>query len=237
MLVYIFAMRQVIVLALASTVTVALGAMDTGQNRPTIRESLGPTHDSMLPDRFLDSRVPDPEPGRRFSHVSHHINPSAELTYVFSKAYKHVRTLDGWIRATLPNESLVYQRSQPHFVSTHSVELAIFDPIGMAERPIYPPRAASEVRKNFVARVKDAYAARGEAWFRENNHPMDPERFDSTLLGEIVIAPDGGRMQFSVRFGNPESGLGPLPFSEQVLVTCAPLAPLTRLVCREALVR
>ena len=25
-----------------------------------------------------------------------------------------------------------------------------------------------------------------------------------------------------------------LPFSEQVLVTCAPLAPLTRMVCREA---
>ena len=204
------------------------------QNRPTIRQSLGPTHDSILPDRFLDSPVPDPEPGRRFSHTSHHINPSAELTYVFSKDYKHVRTLDGWIRATLPNESLVYQHSQPHFVPTHSVELSIFDPIGMAERPIYPPRVAGEVRKKFVARVAEAYAARGEAWFRENNYPMNPELFDSRLLGEIVIAPNGGSMQFNVRFGDPDDARDPLRFSEQVLVTCA---PLTRMVCREAAVR
>ena len=180
--------------------------------------------------------MPDPEPGQRFSHTSHHINPSAEITYVFSKDYKHVRTLNGWIRATLPNESFVYQHSQPHFAPTHSVELSIFDPIGMAERAIYPPRAASDVRKNFVKRVAQAYAARGEAWFREHNHPMDPERFDSALLGEIVIAPNGERMQFNVRFGDPESGRDPLPFSEQVLVTCAPLVPLPRMVCRESAV-
>lgn len=148
-----------------------------------------------------------------------------------------MRTLNGWIRATLPNESLVYQHSAVHFASTHSVELSIFDPVGMAERPIYPLRVASKVRKNFVARVAEAYAARGEAWFREHNHHMDPERFDARLLGDIIIAPNGESMQFNVRFGDPENARDPLPFSEQVLVTCAPLAPLTRMVCRESAVR
>ena len=234
---YKYAVQRILVLML-TVVTASFGtATGTAQNRPTIREVLGPTHDSILPDRFLDSRVPDPEPGRRFAHTSHHINPSAEITYVFSRHYQHVRTLDGWIRATLPNESLVYQHSQPHFVATHAVELSIFDPIGMAERPIYPPRVASAVRKNFVARVKDAYAARGEAWFRGNNHPMDPERFDTRLLGDIIIAADGQSMQFNVRFGDPSNGRDPLPFTEPVLVTCAPLAPMPRMVCRESAVR
>jgi len=233
--VYICAVQKILVLVL--TATAFWAATAKAQDRPTIRDVLGPTHDSVVPDRFLDARVPDPEAGRSFSHTSHHINPSAEITYVFSKDYKHVRTLHGWIRATLPNESLVYQRSQTHFSPTHAVELSIFDPIGMAERQIYPLRVASEVRKNFVARVAEAYAARGEAWFREHNHHMDPEQFDATLLGGVMVAPDGGSMQFNVRFGDPGNGRDPLPFSEQVLVTCAPLAPLTRMACRESAVR
>jgi hypothetical protein len=204
------------------------------RQRPTFREVLtdapGASGLENFDAAFLDSRVPDPKPGRKFVLARVHINPSAEWLFVISSDFKLVRELMGWELAVLPGESIVYHRNQVHFAATHTLEIAVFDPSTLTDRQIYPPAAEAAVRRLFVGRVEKAYKAVGEDWFRENNHPMDPERFDSELAGALTVDERAGTITFPVTFGGRE----PLTFSERVLVTCAPLTPVDKIQCREA---
>ena len=200
------------------------------QQRPTFREILAGEADiDDFDDQFLDSRFPPPEPGRSYVLVGLHINPSAERLLVFSRDFKLVRELYGWELVTLHNESIVYHQSQVHFAPTHSLEISVFDPRTMIDRHIYPPATQSAVRREFIERVGKAYQAIGEDWFRQNNHHMDPERFDSSLLEPIAVDERAGTMSFPVSFG----GGDPETFSERVLVVCAPLEPVGRIQCHE----
>jgi hypothetical protein len=218
----------------ALTAVLLAGIPDAAQQRPTFREVLtdapGASGLENFRDEFLDSRVPDPKPGRKLVLASVHINPSAERLLVISSDFKLVRELMGWELVTLPNEWIVYHRNQVHFAANHTLEIAVFDPSTLTDRQIYPPAAEAAVRRSFVERVEKAYNAIGEDWFRENNHPMDPARFDSELAGTVTVDERAGTMTFPVIFG----GRAPLTFSEQVLVTCEPLSPADRIRCREA---
>jgi hypothetical protein len=209
-------------------------AFHAAQKRPTFREVLtdapGASGLENFYDEFLDSRVPEPKPGRKFVLARVHINPSAERLLVISSDFKLVRELMGWELAILPNESIVYHQNQAHFAPTHSLEISVFDPSTMIDRQIYPPAAEGDERRRFVERVEKAYNAIGEDWFREHNHPMDPSRFDSALAGTVTVDERAGTITFRVTFGGRE----PLTFSEQVLVTCAPLSPADRIQCSEA---
>ena len=201
------------------------------QQRPTLRELLkGEPVAGDLNDEVLDSRLPDPERGQRFIRVRDHINPSAGRILVFSNDFTFVRELLGWTLATLPDESIVYHRNQIHFSRGKTLEIAVFDPTRRIDRQIYPPATPGAVRAEFRARVAKAYAAVGEDWFRLNNHSMDPDQFRTALSGEVRMDQRAGAMTFNVQFGGEE----PLPFSQRVRVSCAPLAPVERIRCSEA---
>jgi hypothetical protein len=170
---------------------------------------------------------------QRFVHRSEHINPSAETLTILSADMKVIAELQGWELATLPNEIVVYHRNQTHFAPTHSLEVAVFDPVRLRDKLIYPPMPYQPVRRQFIDKVALVYKDRGEQWFREHNHHMDPARFDSTLLGDVMVDPRANALSFIVRFGDRESALDPLPFTQIVRVTCKPLAPVEQIQCEE----
>src|SRR5690349_7878790 len=87
---------------------------------------------------------------QRFIHRSEHINPSAETLTILSSDTKVIARLDGWELVTLPNDSVVYHRSQTHFAPTHSLEIAVYDPVRRQDKLIYPPMPMQAVRREFI---------------------------------------------------------------------------------------
>ena len=108
---------------------------------------------------------------QRFIHRSEHINPSAETLKILSPDMKVIAELDGWELFTLPNEIVVYHRSQVHFAPTHSLEVAVYDPVRRKDKLIYPPMPVQPVRREFIDRVAQIYKQRGEAWFTRTQPP------------------------------------------------------------------
>src|SRR5678816_1495788 len=100
------------------------------------------------------------------------------------------------------------------------------DPVRRKDKVIYPPTPVQLVRQEFIDRVAQIYKQRGEAWFREHNHHMDPTRFDSMLVGDVMVDTAAKMLSFRVRFGDPDNIADPLPFTQNVQVTCGPLAPV-----------
>ena len=172
---------------------------------------------------------------QRFIHRSEHINPSAETLTILSPDMKVIAELDGWELATLPNETVIYHRSQTHFAPTHSLEIAVYDPVRRKDKVIYPSMPIQPVRRQFIDSVAQVYKQRGEAWFREHNHHGDPTRFDSMLMGDVLVDAAAKTFSFKVRFGDPDNVADPLPFTQDVQVTCKPLAPVEQIQCYEAL--
>jgi len=170
---------------------------------------------------------------QRFIYRSEHINPSAETLKILSQDMKVIAELDGWELSMLPNETVIYHRSQVHFAPTHSLEVAVYDPVRRKDKLIYPPLPVQPVRREFIDRVDQIYKQRGEAWFREHNHHGDPMRFDSMLVGDVMVDARAKTFSFRVRFGDPENVADPLPFTQDVQVTCRPLAPVEQIKCAE----
>lgn len=221
-------MKRALVVTMAIGVLVWSAASAT-QQRPTFREVLkGVENLADFDNDFLNARFPEPAPGRRFVLANIHVNPSAGRLLVFSSDFKLIRALSGWQLAILPGEAIVYHQNQVHFSRGQTLEIAVFDPVTGVDRQIYPPAIPGEIRRQFRARVANAYAAIGEDWFRINNHPMDAERFEAALNGDVTVDERAARFTFGVHFGGQ-----PLTFSEQVLVTCSPLGPVERIECRE----
>ena len=186
------------------------------------------------PDYFLNATASPLTPLQRYIHIGYHINPSAQGLFVLSRDLKVLGELYGWELMTLPNESIVYANSQVHFAPTHSLEISVFNPVTRKDKQIYPPKPYQPIRKAFIDRVRKVYSERGEAWFREHNHHMNPEMFDSSLMGEIAIDRAQNAVSFNVRYGEPDNANDPVPFTQRVLVTCSPINQTERLQCKES---
>jgi hypothetical protein len=185
------------------------------------------------PKDLLDAPITDQKRTPRFIHLGFHINPSAERLVVLSRDLKFQKELYGWEVATLPDESIVLHHSQIHFAPTHWLELSVFNPITLKAKQIYPPKPDQPVRRKFIERVDQAYQERGEEWFMRHNHHMDPQLFDSRLLGDVMVDVAAKRMVFTVRYGDTNNGNDPLPFTELVQVTCGPVDQLALIQCLE----
>jgi hypothetical protein len=169
----------------------------------------------------------------RYIYLDSHINPSAGRLVILSRNLRSVRQLDGWALAVLPNDSVVLHHNQVHFAPTHSLEVSLFDPRSGRQKQIYPPKIVDAVRRDFVRRVAQEYKQRGEQWFADHNHHMNPELFDSALVGDAVVDSAGDSVRFRVRFGDPQNGNDPLSFSEQVAVDCSSIGSLDKATCHE----
>ncbi|PYS52903.1 MAG: hypothetical protein DMG13_14785 [Acidobacteria bacterium] len=203
---------------------------------PAMREVLaanGITDISQYPDYFLNAKVAPETPSQRYIRSGYHINPSAGGLFIFSRDLKLLGELYGWELLTLPDQSIVYRQNEIHFAPTHSVQISVFNPVTRKDKQIYPPKPYQPVRKAFVERVAKVYRERGEAWFNQHNHHMDPERFDSSLVGNVAVDPSRRSISFTVRYGDPDNANDPLPFTQRVVVTCAPIDPVEQLRCRE----
>src|SRR5262245_61948310 len=158
------------------------------------------------PKDLLDAPITDEKRTLRFIHLGFHINPSAERLVVLSRDLKFQKELYGWELATLPDESIVLHNSQIHFAPTHWLEMSIFNPTTLKARQVYPPKPDQPVRRTFIERVSRAYQERGDEWFMRHNHHMDPELFDSRLVGDVVVSASAKTMSFTVRYGDPNNG-------------------------------
>jgi hypothetical protein len=218
-----------------------IACLQSGANAPpTIGQALkanGVPDLGTYPDQFLNTPLTSDQPGQRYIRAAHHINPSSQRTFLFSRDFKLVGTLEGWELLTLPDESVVFHRNQIHFAPTHALEIAVFNPSTGREISIYPPRPNQAVRAAFVARVAGVYQRRGRDWFRKNNHHMDPEQFDSALVGDLTLDPSGDAVVFTVRYGDPANAKDPLPFTQRVSVRCAPVKVVERMGCGETDIR
>jgi hypothetical protein len=169
----------------------------------------------------------------RYLYLDTHLTPSAGNLLVLNEDLKLQRELYGYSRVFLPNGNVVFRNSQVHFMPTHWAELSLYDPAADKEKQIYPPVPADSVRSEFVARVRKAYAARGEDWFRINNHYMDPEKFDSSD-GPIRVDEKSNAIAFLVRYENPINDSGdPEAAGQTVVVTCTSVHQVDNAVCRE----
>jgi hypothetical protein len=109
----------------------------------------------------------------------------------------------------------------------------MFDPATGRNRKIYPPQSYAKVRDDFIARVAEVYRERGEEWFRKHNHHMNPEWFDSSLASELRLNEPAKSISFAVRFGDLDNASDPLPFTETVRVSCAPMDRIDKIQCVE----
>jgi hypothetical protein len=56
---------------------------------------------------------------------------------------------------------------------------------------------------------------------------------DSSLVGEVTVNTAAKTRTFIVQFGDRDNALDPLPFTERVRVTCAPIERIDTIQCRE----
>jgi hypothetical protein len=141
--------------------------------------------------------------------------------------------LYGWILKSLDGGILVFHNSQVHFAPTHSAELSAYDLARNSERKIYPPARADPVRADFTSHVRAAYAARGEEWFRTNNHHMNPEMFDSDV-GSLEADEKTHTIAFTVRYSNSINDANdPRAWDENVVTTCTSMDHIERISCKE----
>ncbi|MBI2149039.1 MAG: hypothetical protein HYU27_00340 [Acidobacteria bacterium] len=166
-------------------------------------------------------------------YVTTHLNPSAMMTFVLTRNLELQRELYGWPLATVANDNIVFQNSQVHFAPPHILELSAYDPARRVETKFFPPAKPDPVRADFVRRVRAAYVARGEDWFRINNHHMNPELFDSYLAG-FAVDEKAHALAFLVQYDNPINDAGdPLSSRQDVVATCTSLDSVERISCKE----
>ena len=159
------------------------------------------------------SRVSD------YLYVDSHLNPSAGTVLILTRAtLEPVGRLPGWTQLLLPSGFVVYERGGPHFAPTYSAELWGFDPRSGRRHLIYPRPPYDSLRTAYIQEVTRIYGELGEDWFREHNHPMDPERFDSRVLA--VASDSVDELAVAMRFGTSSQTPAATPVME-VIVLCA----------------
>lgn len=138
-------------------------------------------------------------------YLDTHITPSAGVLLVASRELALQAALYGWLLLPLPDGGALYHRSMVHFAPTHSAEAWLYTP-DRGDRLLYPAKPYDRVRSEYIENVRALYESLGVDWFRNNNHHMDPEQFDSTIDREVTLGADGNSVTLAVRFGG---GTGP----------------------------
>ena len=155
----------------------------------------------------------------RHIFIDTHLNPSAGALVVLSRALEPVARLDGWLLRLMPGEIVLYHRNQVHFAPIHPAELWIWSAATGLDTVLYPARPYGAVRSRYVDSLRARYARLGEPWFREHNHPTDPEWFGSRLGDTLVFDEAGTAVAFVMHFGEGnELPADPPPLD--VVVTC-----------------
>jgi hypothetical protein len=170
-------------------------------------------------------------------YVKMHLSPSAALTYVAGDDLALRDAVHGWVVAGFADGSVLVHANQVHFSRVHPLELFHYVPVTRDTMPVYPLRPPSAAWRAHRDRVAAAYAARGEDWFRINNHPMDPGRSTSWLMSDVAVDNATRAAAFVVAYDNRETWRDPErpegPEETRVLVVCRGIVPRAAPDCRE----
>ncbi|MCD6393099.1 MAG: hypothetical protein J7M40_06285 [Planctomycetes bacterium] len=139
-----------------------------------------------------------------YIHVTTHRTPSACVTCIFTRDLEFVEALYGWPLASYSDGTMVYQKSQRHFAPTHYTEIGIYNPRTGADRKIYPLKPYQWPRREHIEKVRTVYEQLGVEWFARNNHHMDPELFNNSLRGDVMIDNDTRGLMFVIAFDNKD---------------------------------
>src|SRR5262249_2825449 len=77
----------------------------------------------------------------------------------------------------------ILRRSEVHFTSVHPMHIAVFDVRRNQSTEIYPYKDDPQ-RHQFSRLLKPLIS---EKWCVENNAQCDPENFDTSLLGNVIV--------------------------------------------------
>src|SRR5207244_11877711 len=109
------------------------------------------------PPAWLGSAVRGRKAGGMLLSATH-ANPSAGCTLVRAEDLAVRDVLSGWPMAAFADGRIVYQRSQPHFVAVHPLEVSIYDPRSRTHRAIYPPRPPPPLRLEHMRKIQALYS-------------------------------------------------------------------------------
>jgi len=115
-----------------------------------------------------------------------HINPSAGCELVLSRDLKLKASLYGWMVGHFGDGGIVYHRSLVHFATVHPAEIAIHDPSTGKDFTIFPHKPFQEVRLQLTEELRDFFKTHQD-YCQKANDPCDPELFDSSLNGKVII--------------------------------------------------
>jgi hypothetical protein len=141
-----------------------------------------------------------------------HISPSAECVLVLSTDLTVRTTLYGWPLATLADGSIVYHRSQIHFAPVHAAEIAVYNRKTGRSYTIYPSKPYQAVRQAEIATLTAFFDAHLD-WCNQHNHPCDPEWFDNTLDGPVVVNNQTDALAFLIDYGSDADDPGAPPMT------------------------
>jgi hypothetical protein len=151
-------------------------------------------------------------------YLDTHGGPSAGTLLVLTRRLEPVTALDGRSVLVLENDIVIYEHSMVHFAPTHSAELWIYQPLGGLNVKMYPVEPYAPIRRQYIETVRCVYEQLGERWFRENNHHMDPERFNSDTVLPVFTDRTRTSVSFIMRFGDREVFPSSTPFIDVVVV-------------------
>ena len=137
--------------------------------------------------------------------IETHVNPSAAYTLVLGDDLAYRDSIYGWPLALFRQGLVIYQNSEVHFAPTHYVEVSVYNVSTKKRWLIYPHKPYSPVRESQIEKVRAEYARRGADWFKNHNHPGNPELFDTFLQGEVAANETTHSLVFRIAFDNTDT--------------------------------
>jgi hypothetical protein len=116
-------------------------------------------------------------------YVETHVGPSAACAIVLSSGLSFQTVLPGLLEGFLGADYGILSRSEIHFMSVEPLHIEVFDLKRKQLVEVYPYKDDTQRRQ--FSRLIEPYIV--PDWCREHNAACDPENFDTSLRGEVVL--------------------------------------------------
>jgi hypothetical protein len=116
-------------------------------------------------------------------YVETHVGPSAACAIVLSSGLSFQTVLPGLLEGFLGADYGILGRSEIHFMSVEPLHIEVFDLKRKHLLQVYPYKDDTQ-RRQFSDLIEPYIVP---DWCRDHNAACDPENFDTSLAGEIVL--------------------------------------------------
>ncbi len=136
-------------------------------------------------------------------YIGTHYNPSAGCVIVLSSELVFRRALSGWLLGLMGSQYAILQESEIHFMSVHPMHIAVYDVRRDQSIEVYPYRGDPQ-RRQFADSIRPTISRK---WCMDYAAQCDPENFDTTLLGYVIVNESARVFGFRAQFD--AAGFGP----------------------------